>query len=70
MVEEADEKALRVPYLNLPAAQRDGEMRAKLFEAGLVVSGADDEEIGVGAIMQGVGAGDGDAQGRECRFGG
>ena len=57
MVEDADEEALGIAHLNSPAAQRDGEVRAKLSEAGLVVSGADDEKVSVGAIAQGIGAG-------------
>ncbi len=40
-------------------------MRAELVEGGLVVAGADDEEVGVGAVVQRVGAGNGDAQARE-----
>ena len=65
VVQQVDEETARIPHLNLPAVERDGKMRAERVEGGLIVARADDEEVSVGAVMQGIGAGHSDAQAGE-----
>ena len=67
---EGSKESLGVVDLNLAAAQGYRQVVLELVESRLIVAGTDDEEVGVGAVLQGIGAGDSDAQSRENRFGG
>ncbi len=64
---QRSEEALGIVHLDLAAVQRDGKIVGELVESGLVVAGAPMIRKSVLApVLQGLGAGHGDAQCRKA----